>query len=113
MITYSNMKRNIIDVPIIFNLNNQVINELDSIIVRKIGFGFEIITGYGLVLKVYGYVWFFRFFMFRFDIIPGKGDRGKIDGLFFDWDDNSSNDLARLRSGQQSNNLNEVYDSYK
>lgn len=90
-----------------------MVNKLDSLVVKKVGNGFEIITGYGLVLKVYGFVWFFRLFIYRFDVLPGKGDKTKIDGLFFDWDGNLSNDLTRLRSGEPADNLKQVFDSYE
>ncbi|RNA14319.1 hypothetical protein BpHYR1_025745 [Brachionus plicatilis] len=113
IITYSDLRRNILDEPLIFDDNNEIINELDSLIIKKVGYGLEITTGYGLVLRVYGYVWLYRLYINRFDIIPAKGDRGNIDGLFYDWNGVWSNDLTKLKSGESSSVLTEIFDSYQ
>lgn len=113
MITYSDLRRNILDEPLIFDYSNKIINELDSLIIKKSGYGLEIITGYGLVLRVYGYVWLYRLYINRFDIIPAKVDRGNIDGLFYDWNGVWSNDLTKLKSGESSSVLTQIFDSYQ
>ncbi|RMZ99646.1 von Willebrand factor D and EGF domain-containing -like isoform X1 [Brachionus plicatilis] len=112
IILYSDYSRNIVNQPVHFDSSGNVKNDLNSLIIKRVGYSFEIITGYGLVLRIYGYVWNYFMYINRYDIIPAKGDAGKIDGLFSNWDNDRTNDLTKLKDGQSSTDLPAIFQSY-
>lgn len=70
-------------------------------------------TGYGLILKVYGYVADDELYLNRFDIIPSKVDFQKTSGIFSKWNKDETDDLVYLKNGSIATDLNELFDSFK
>ncbi|CAF0941693.1 unnamed protein product, partial [Brachionus calyciflorus] len=99
LIYYSNLLRNIINQPVIFDSQGNARNSIESLQITKNGYGIDIATGYGMMLRAYGYVWDDELYINRYDIIPAKVDKGKTGGIFSKWDDDPSNDVRVLKNG--------------
>ncbi|CAF0960987.1 unnamed protein product, partial [Brachionus calyciflorus] len=113
IVTYTNLRTLTTNQVISFDSTGSPINTIESIILKKDGYGYEIVTGYGLTLKIYGYISNDELFLNRFDIIPSKLDFDKTGGMFSKWNNDNSDDLIFLKNGSSSNNLTQYFNSFK
>lgn len=109
IVVYTNLLTGVKNQPIAFDADTKKAkNPLDSLLITKNGFGFDIVTGYGLILKAYGYVYDDTLYINRYDIIPAKGDFAKTGGIFSNWNDDTIDDVTTLKDGTP---LNEFIDN--
>lgn len=103
VISYTNLLTAIRNQPLFFDNNGKAKNSLDSLLITKSGYGIDIVTGYGLILKVYGYVWNDNLYINRYDIIPAKGDFAKTNGIFSRWNNDLTDDVTTYKDGTPIN----------
>jgi hypothetical protein len=65
------------------------------------------------MLRVYCYMWADNFYMYGFQIIPSKADFNQLNGIFGNYNGDSSDDVKYLRNtNTNANNDIEFFDSF-